>query len=383
MSEYQYYEFQAIDRPLTDKQMQELRSYSTRARITHTSFVNDYSWGSFKGDADAWVEKYFDAFLYLANWGTHVLKLRLPVRLLDLKTAQQYCGGQSVWVHQKRGNVIVSFVSEDEEGEDWVEAEGRLSSLIPVRMELTCRDLRSLYLGWLLGVQNGEFDDEDTEPAVPPGLGQLSASLVSLAEFLRIDRDLLDVAAQASTTIKDLQPSHDQVQAWLAGLPAQEKDNALARLIVREDRTLAIELLHQFLEHPNRTKRPSDASIARRTVGALLEAAETRTERRQQIEARKRAEEMERREREAAIARAKHLDEIAGRQPQLWAQIDSLIATTKPKSYEQVISLLTDLRDLSQRVKKNNEFQRRVEAICAAHARKPAFIERLRKAGLR
>jgi len=53
MSEYQYYEFQAIDRPLTKKEMEELRSYSTRARITPTSFVNDDSWGSFKGNEDA------------------------------------------------------------------------------------------------------------------------------------------------------------------------------------------------------------------------------------------------------------------------------------------------------------------------------------------
>ncbi len=43
MSEYQYFEFQAIDRPLSRKEMAELRSYSTRARITPTSFVNDYS----------------------------------------------------------------------------------------------------------------------------------------------------------------------------------------------------------------------------------------------------------------------------------------------------------------------------------------------------
>ena len=76
MSEYQYYEFQAIDRPLTTAEMQELRSYSTRAIITATSFINHYEWGSFKGDEDAWMAKYFDAFLYLANWGTHVLKLR-------------------------------------------------------------------------------------------------------------------------------------------------------------------------------------------------------------------------------------------------------------------------------------------------------------------
>jgi hypothetical protein len=121
MSEYQYYEFQAIDRPLTAKEMGELRSYSTRARITPTSFVNDYAWGSFKGDEDAWMEKYFDAFLYLANWGTHVLKLRLPSRLLDPATAKTYCGGDSAFVREKAGKVILSFVSQDEESGDWVE----------------------------------------------------------------------------------------------------------------------------------------------------------------------------------------------------------------------------------------------------------------------
>ena len=40
MSEYQYYEFRAIDRPLTDQQMRELRVISTRAAISRTSFSN-------------------------------------------------------------------------------------------------------------------------------------------------------------------------------------------------------------------------------------------------------------------------------------------------------------------------------------------------------
>ena len=34
MSEYQYNEFQALDRPLTQHEMHELRKYSTRATIT-------------------------------------------------------------------------------------------------------------------------------------------------------------------------------------------------------------------------------------------------------------------------------------------------------------------------------------------------------------
>jgi hypothetical protein len=44
LSEYQYYEFQAVDRPLTSAQQDELRALSTRARITATSFVNHYEW---------------------------------------------------------------------------------------------------------------------------------------------------------------------------------------------------------------------------------------------------------------------------------------------------------------------------------------------------
>ncbi len=41
MSEYQYYEFVAIDRPLTAEQQDDLRAVSTRGRISSTSFVND------------------------------------------------------------------------------------------------------------------------------------------------------------------------------------------------------------------------------------------------------------------------------------------------------------------------------------------------------
>ncbi|RPJ59039.1 MAG: hypothetical protein EHM23_15470 [Acidobacteria bacterium] len=79
MSEYQYYEFQAIDRPLTSREMEELRRYSTRAEITPTRFRNEYNWGDFKGNSQEWIKKYFDAFLYFANWGTRILRLKIPV----------------------------------------------------------------------------------------------------------------------------------------------------------------------------------------------------------------------------------------------------------------------------------------------------------------
>src|SRR5207249_833235 len=76
MSEYQYYEFRAVDRPLTNEHMLELRGYSSRAEITATTFSVEYNWGDFKGDPRRWMEQYFDAFLHLANWGSRWFMLR-------------------------------------------------------------------------------------------------------------------------------------------------------------------------------------------------------------------------------------------------------------------------------------------------------------------
>jgi hypothetical protein len=198
LSEYQYFEFQAIDRPLTKKAIAELRSYSTRAQITPTSFVNDYSWGNFKGDADLWMAKYFDAFLYFANWGTRILKLRLPESLLSPKTARLYAVGEHASARLRSGNVILSLCSENEEGDDLLESRGGswLAALISVRAELARGDLRALYLGWLLCLQNGALDPYDPWPPVPTGLGRLTASLSALVDFLRIDQDLVRLSAK-------------------------------------------------------------------------------------------------------------------------------------------------------------------------------------------
>jgi hypothetical protein len=109
MSEYQYYEFLALDRPLTEKQRAELRSISTRAEITATRFVNEYQWGDLKGDPLKMVERYFDAFLYLANWGTRRVMFRLPRGVLDAETAGQYCYTDTASLTETGSHLIVSY----------------------------------------------------------------------------------------------------------------------------------------------------------------------------------------------------------------------------------------------------------------------------------
>jgi hypothetical protein len=53
-------------RPLTTREQGELRSLSSRADITATSFVNTYEWGDFKGDPRRLMERYFDA--HRSSW---------------------------------------------------------------------------------------------------------------------------------------------------------------------------------------------------------------------------------------------------------------------------------------------------------------------------
>ena len=57
MSEYQYYEFAAIDRPLNRAEMAKLRAVSTRADITPAGFVNHYEWGDPKADPADWMRR--------------------------------------------------------------------------------------------------------------------------------------------------------------------------------------------------------------------------------------------------------------------------------------------------------------------------------------
>jgi hypothetical protein len=271
MSEYQYYEFQTVDRRLTETEMDQLRAYSTRAEITPTSFSNEYSYGDFKGNSEAWMEKYFDAFLYVANWGTHEFKLGLPSKFLSVDTARLYCGGDAASVREKAGKLIFTFLSEEEGGGEWVQGKGILASLLPLRAELARGDLRSLYIGWLLNAQTGELAPDAPEPPVPANLGKLSGALSNLVDFLRIEPDLLAAAAQSSPRTKSAPANRKAMATWIASLPVKEKNAMLVQLMEAEDSRIGMELSSRFAHRM--TAHSPAAEGPRRTVAELLTAA--------------------------------------------------------------------------------------------------------------
>jgi hypothetical protein len=286
VSEYQYYEFLALDRPLTTAEQAEVRQLSTRARITATRFTNEYEWGDFKGSPDELIRRYYDAHLYFANWGTRRVMFRLPRTLLDPGLAQQYCVDPQVSVSATRDHVILDLTSEDESGYEEEDLQGSLSAIVEARSELAAGDLRPLYLAWLSAYGTWErdeeaFDDEDAEvvePPVPAGLGSLTAPQCALAHFLRIDADLLGVAAETSAALPEARQDPHALAAHVAGLPASEKDRLLGLVAADQATRARTELLRGFRGQPG----DDSNSRSRRTVAELLDTAWEQRQQREQ-----------------------------------------------------------------------------------------------------
>jgi hypothetical protein len=315
MSEYQYYEFLAVDRTLDERQLAELRALSTRARIGPNSFVDTYEWGDFRGDPARLMETYFDAFLYFANWNTRRLMIRLPASLLSIETVTRYCAAEpaSAWLAGEY--VVLDLVYESDEGSCYYDGEGWLATIIPVRADLAAGDLRTLYIGWLLCAQAEELAEDDMEPPLPANLGSLTASLSALCDFLCIDEDLLAVAATGA-------------------------------------------------------KEP-------RTVGQLLQAAEARRAERERLAAARAADERARLEQEAAIAYEKRLAALALREGDAWRQVNLLIEARKPAEYDEAALLLDDLKALAGRNGRSGAFDQRISLLREQHSRKVSLMRRL------
>lgn len=91
MSEYQYYEFHTLDRPLTPEAQAEMHRLSSRVNLTATSASFVYHYADFRGDSRRVLADYFDAMLYITNWGVRQLMFRFPTHIIpdDMMKAYQ------------------------------------------------------------------------------------------------------------------------------------------------------------------------------------------------------------------------------------------------------------------------------------------------------
>ncbi len=332
MSEYQYYEFLAVDRPLDAAAQGELRNISTRARISSTSFVNSYDWGSLKADPLDLLEQYFDAFLYLANWGTRRLALRLPREHFDPASVKLFGLGDLISVRTSRSHVILDIEQSEEPGHwEWDDGSGWLASLAPLRADLLDGDLGLFHLLWLIEVETGSVGGDVAEPL--PNPGPLSAPLAALAEFLGVDGDLLAAAYGNGSPARNEASGPDEVRAVVVGMPDEEKVAYLIRLYEGNDPHLGLDLRKRCRRKT--APAPDDLAKRLRTAQELLQQAEQIADERRRAQETRAAAERRRREAEEAEARAQRLRTLAQRGDGAWREVEELIGMRNRPSYDR------------------------------------------------
>lgn len=270
MSEYQYYEFAAIDRPLTAAEMAQLRQVSTRGQISTSSFINHYEWGGLKADPADWMRRCFDAFVYTANWCSCRLALRVPLATFRKAELKPFAARHALGIEATSEHWIIDWSLDESENYDrfaMEEGSGWMSRLAPLRDELLRGDRRPLYLGWLASA--ARLDDDALEPEVPPGLAELSPPQQALAEFIEVDPDLLAAAAAGSEPAvnEDSAPAAD-IDAWVAEWSTGDMAAILKLIAQGQGREAERQVRSQHMAW-NKARRPvRGPSAARRTMGA-------------------------------------------------------------------------------------------------------------------
>lgn len=254
MGSFAMHRFRAIDRPLTREEMAEIDSWSSRHSPTSTGVTYIYHYGSFKKDETSAVAKFFDAMLYVNNWGQVQLMFRFPKKLVDWKELTKYAIISDSYLDFKRiGDYVIMDLNFSDESGDWImEDDYLLDSLLSLREEILNGDYRTLFLGWLMvrqqmhvwegdDLEEEEFEDFDDEfddsakhrmtPPVPSNLKRLNAAHKELINYFQIREDYIKAAAKASSNSKKEAVNYADL---IAKLSSNEKDDLLLKLISGE-----------------------------------------------------------------------------------------------------------------------------------------------------
>ncbi|MCC6568919.1 MAG: hypothetical protein IT315_06745 [Anaerolineales bacterium] len=369
MSEYQYYEWQTIDRPLTAREQSAVNELSSHMdTVTSTQAIVTYSWGDFKHDPQKVLLDYFDAFLYDSNFGWRRLIFRLPKSLVELTTFQPYLLEDRIILEDHGKYFTLELqINDDADFFEWVESENILGQLTPLREQLLQGDMRALYLIWLKAIAS-ENNSEGTkfEPPVPAGLKKLNASLQALAEFFEIDPHLISAAADTSGQITST-PQPD-LESAIQKLSADERDSHLLQILRGEPG--AVLSLKKHLTELAGAKAASRAQPTRTTDELFGQA-----KRIQQEEERKAREEAKRK-------KIQRLEKLASNEDTFWAHVENLLTEKRAKTYDEATSLLAELKDMAKYKQREANFAKRFKLIVEKFGKSVALMDRFRRVGL-
>jgi hypothetical protein len=348
MSEYQIVKFRAIDRPLSDKQLQFMDRQSSRAEFTKWEFKVEYHYSSFRGDIDGMLRNGYDIFLNYSNYGCCEIRMRLPNGLPFAKSVwSKYISVKGfTWTPDKTGKAgILAIAPYLEEAYDQVWAfDDYLDASAKLREMLIAGDLRALYALWMCGaISSGDEDDAVMEPPVPHGLGEFPSEAAELFYFFEADPLLVDAAATGIPIFNALGSQGDSVKAWFTTITESRRVAIIQRLLSEDPVGLKAELLSEIRDSqqaPSWPVKPPTRTVALlRQMCELLRQKEDEKEKKQAAAKAKRDADNAEKQRQARMVEIKSA-------PDLWLKKASkLVEKRGTDNYREAASILADLRD--------------------------------------
>lgn len=373
MSEYQYVEFIALDRPLDEKQLDYMETQSSRAEITKWRFTNEYHFGDFHGNANEMLRRGYDAHLHYANFGVRRLMFRLPAGLpWDRKTIEAYFPEYGLhWHPDKQGAGGTLEIAPETDGgafDDSVfEIDELLEQIAPVRDLLIAGDLRPLYVIWLaMSALHGA--DGSMEPPLPAGMGSLPDCITALADFYELSDELLQVAAEGSAPMPKSTQGDTSTTQWLARQSKDELKNLVERFLLEDAMSVRTETLAAIRKESGSVTWPTTRST--RTFGELCGLAD-------ELESQRNQREAEAKEK----ARRAKLKKMAADPEQVITEVEKLVMQRSRPSYSAAATTLVELGE-ALGADGANQVREVAERLRRSHPNHRACISELKRHGL-
>jgi hypothetical protein len=389
MSEFQFYDFRSIDRPLTDIERREVSSWSSRSNASSHRATFNYSYGSFKKDPLDCVARYFDAMFYTANWGTRHLIFRFPKKMVDYKAlaafdidASDTTGHETGVALSTRGEyALLEFQFGGDDYSGWIEDDDdTLSGLLSLREDILQGDYRSLFIFWLDmanrlsadTMEDEDFDDDDDEderspltmPPIPPNLKQSNPALKALIDLYELDVDLIAAAATFSAEPPKVAPF--ALQTALKELSEKEKYEWLTRLFEGELRLDKLFKKHiESLQPKPKSEQVKSKTVSFSDITALL--------------GKKKNERLESEATDKANAHIKKMNELSKKEAEMWKTVYFNLDRKTGAAYDIASDTLKDLYDVAVFVDRKNLFLEKFYDIEERYGRSRTFLERLKK----
>ncbi len=349
MNEYQYVEFRAVDKPLTDSELKFAEKQSTRAEISRWSFRNEYHYGDFRGDVNGLLRRGYDVFLHYANFGIRTVAFRLPTGLpFPKRLWSRYIGtGTLRWEKDRKGKAgIVTISSHHDAGEleELWELDDYMDELVTVRNQLVTGDLRTLYAFWLCAAMDDDSMDRDiVEPPVPAGLFQCAEAFSSLLEFFGLDPFILVAAAEGTSAAPQRASDDQQRREWAEQLSEARSKELLRRFLADNPNTVKAEAIAAIRDRVGSSNWPTSS------LGRPLQLLLDRT---QQLRADHESKQEKKRAAAAKRAAAKKERERQDRmkemvkEPQAWLrEVSRLVNERGTANYKAAAEILAELRE--------------------------------------